>query len=66
MPLGETITRRPVLGAPGVWEMSRVTLQGVKSMFMLAITVGPASAPATVGLGALMVTNGECCLSGQC
>ncbi|XP_071550651.1 uncharacterized protein [Panulirus ornatus] len=48
MPLGETMTRRPVLGAPGMWEMSRVTLQDIHTSFMLTITVGPTTAPATV------------------
>lgn len=66
MPLGETMTRRPVLGAPGMWEMSRVTLQDIHTSFMLTITVGPTTAPATVDLDALMVTDGVCCLSGEC
>ncbi|XP_042240583.1 uncharacterized protein LOC121878419 [Homarus americanus] len=66
MPLGGEVNRMPVLGAPGVWEMSRVTLRNVKTPFLLVMTVGPATEPATVALDAFMVTDGVCCLSGKC
>ncbi|KAK4291427.1 hypothetical protein Pmani_035743 [Petrolisthes manimaculis] len=66
MPLGSDVTRRAVLGAPGMWEMSRVTFRDLTTSFLVAVTVGPTSHPAAVALDAIMVTDGQCCRSGGC
>ncbi|XP_045601928.2 uncharacterized protein [Procambarus clarkii] len=66
MTAGGEMTRRTIPGAPGIWEMSRVTLSNVKSPFLVVMTLGPATEGATVALDAMMVTDGGCCLSGEC
>lgn len=66
MPLGEEARQKGVLGAPGMWEMSRLTFTNVKKPFLLMVTVGPATTPARVAIDAIMVTDGVCCLSGRC
>nr|XP_053629285.1 uncharacterized protein LOC128686406 isoform X1 [Cherax quadricarinatus] len=66
MPLGGEVRQKTVLGTPGLWQVSRVTMSNLKTSFLLVITVGPASHPATVALDAVVVTDGMCCSSSQC
>lgn len=66
MPLGGEVRQKTVLGTPGLWQVSRVTMSSLKTSFLLVITVGPASHPATVALDAVVVTDGMCCSSSQC
>ncbi|XP_064087636.1 uncharacterized protein LOC135202265 [Macrobrachium nipponense] len=66
MPIGGEVIRESLGGAPGMWEMSRVSFSNVKTSFLVVMTVAPASDRATVAVDALQITDGLCCMSGVC
>ncbi|KAK7080639.1 Peptidase inhibitor 15, partial [Halocaridina rubra] len=66
MPLGGEVVRENVGGAPGLWEVSRISFNNIKTPFLVVMTIAPASSAATVAVDALEITDGLCCLSGIC
>ena len=66
MPIGGEVKRETLGGAPGLWEMSRVSISNVKTSFLVVMTIAPASDRSTVAVDALQITDGLCCLSGVC
>ncbi|XP_068218381.1 uncharacterized protein [Palaemon carinicauda] len=66
MPIGGEVIRESLGGAPGMWEMSRVSFSNIKTSFLVLVTVAPASDRASVAVDALQITDGLCCMSGVC
>ncbi|XP_069981482.1 uncharacterized protein [Penaeus vannamei] len=66
MPLRGEVSRLPLAGASGVWEMSRVSFNNITTPFQMLLTLGPTMDASKVAVDALQVTDGSCCMSGEC
>jgi len=68
MPIGhgEKAISRSVSGAPGMWEMTRMTFKSIKKPFKLIATMGATDVPSSVALDALQVIDGSCCTDDTC
>ncbi|XP_047475100.1 uncharacterized protein LOC125029251 [Penaeus chinensis] len=66
MPLRGEVSRLSLAGASGVWEMSRVSFNNITTPFQMLLTMGPTTDASKIAVDALQVTDGSCCMSGEC
>jgi len=66
MPLKGEVSRVAVMGASGVWEMSRLSFSNVTAPFQMVLTLGPSSDSSMVAVDAIQIIDGACCMEGDC